>query len=329
MKDQEKIEKTFREKLEDYKVPVAASAWAGIEGAIGQGASTVATSVSTMFYAAAVVLSVVFTTTIISYNTDRDNNKQELALIPDVEETNNPEETQNISFVEEEEETETAKIEEKETITTAAKNSTKSNYVVKEVHKNAKKTESTVKVEKVEESKLFAFASASVSGGYAPLRVSFSHMSSEGTKVLWNFGDKTQSTSNNPTHTFVYPGVYTVTLIVTDSKGNKSTDIKTIEVKEGSSITNISPIITPNGDGFMDEFTFTTKNITEFNLTIYTKAGKEVFESKDINTTWKGLSSNGKKLPEDSYLYLINAKGLDGKEYQLSGQVTLLTRYRQ
>lgn len=325
MKDQEKIEKTFREKLEDYKVPVAASAWAGIEGAIGQGASTVATSVSTMFYAAAVVLSVVFTTTIISYNTDRDNNKQELALIPDTEETNNSEETQNIAVVVEEGETETANSEE----IPATKNTTKSNYVVKEVHKNTKKTESTVKVEKVEENKLFAFASASVSGGYAPLRVNFSHMSSEGTKVLWSFGDKTQSTLNSPTHTFVYPGVYTVTLIVTDSKGNKITDIKTIEVKEGSSITNISPIITPNGDGFMDDFTFTAKNITEFHLTIYTKAGKEVFESKDINTTWRGLSSNGKKLPEDSYLYLINAKGLDGKEYQLSGQVTLLTNYRQ
>jgi gliding motility-associated-like protein len=325
MKDQEKIEKTFREKLEDYKVPVAASAWAGIEGAIGQGASTVATSVSTMFYAAAVVLSVVFTTTIISYNTDRDNTKQEQALIPDVEETNNSEETPNtLVFIEEE--TETLNTEEEKTTATKAK---KSNYVVKEVNKNTTKTESTVKVEKVEENKLFAFASASVSGGYAPLRVNFSHMSSEGTKILWNFGDKTQSTLNNPTHTFVYPGVYTVTLIVTDSKGNKITDIKTIEVKEGSSITNISPIITPNGDGISDEFTFTAKNITDFHLTIYTKAGKEVFESKDINTTWKGLSSNGKKLPEDSYLYLINAKGLDGKEYQLSGQVTLLTRYRQ
>jgi gliding motility-associated-like protein len=328
MKDQEKIEKTFREKLEDYKVPVAASAWAGIEGAIGQGASTVATSVSTMFYAAAVVLSVVFTTAIISYNTDRDNSKQELALIPEAEEINNSEETPNTLVAVEEEETETLNTEEVKTAETQVK---KSNYVVKEVNKNTTKTkiESTIKVEKVEESKLFAFASASVSGGYAPLRVNFSHMSSEGTKILWNFGDKTQSTSNSPTHTFVFPGVYTVTLIVTDSKGNKTTDIKTIEVKEGSSITNISPIITPNGDGISDEFTFTAKNITDFHLTIYTKAGKEVFETTDMKNTWKGLSSNGKKLPEDSYLYLINAKGLDGKEYQLSGQVTLLTRYRQ
>jgi hypothetical protein len=55
MKEEEKIEKTFREKLDDYKVPVAASAWAGIESALGHGASTVVTSVSTMFYAAAVV----------------------------------------------------------------------------------------------------------------------------------------------------------------------------------------------------------------------------------------------------------------------------------
>jgi gliding motility-associated-like protein len=327
MKDQEKIEKTFREKLEDYKVPVAASAWAGIEGAIGQGASTVATSVSTMFYAAAVVLSVVFTTAIISYNTDRDNNKQEIALVVDAEETNNIEETPNTSAVQEEEETETPEV--KESALDNKKNSAKTSYVVKEAPKTTSKTETTVKVEKVEENKLFAFASASVSGGYAPLRVSFSHMSSENTKVLWNFGDKTQSTLNSPTHTFVYPGVYTVTLIVTDKNGNKTTDIKTIEVKEGSSITNISPVITPNGDGISDEFTFTAKNITEFHLTIYTKSGKEVFETKDIKSTWKGLSNTGKKLPDDSYLYLINAKGLDGKEYQLSGQVSLLTRYRQ
>ncbi len=46
----------------------------------------------------------------------------------------------------------------------------------------------------------------------------------------WNFGDKTNSTEQNPTHTFVEPGTYTVTLTVTDNKEGRSANSRTFTV---------------------------------------------------------------------------------------------------
>jgi PKD repeat protein len=57
------------------------------------------------------------------------------------------------------------------------------------------------------------------SGG-AALTVYFADATSDSpTKWLWNFGDGGTSTLQNPTHTYSSPGVYTVLLTVTTSKG--------------------------------------------------------------------------------------------------------------
>lgn len=46
------------------------------------------------------------------------------------------------------------------------------------------------------------------------------------TSRTWSFGDGATSTSNNPTHAYAAPGVYTVTLVATDASGCKDTIIK-------------------------------------------------------------------------------------------------------
>jgi PKD repeat protein/Zn-dependent protease len=63
--------------------------------------------------------------------------------------------------------------------------------------------------------------------GSAPLRVSFFDLS-EGTlplRFLWDFGDGTTSTEQNPTHTFTQNGRYTVKITVTNSYGQDSKTI--------------------------------------------------------------------------------------------------------
>jgi PKD repeat protein len=52
------------------------------------------------------------------------------------------------------------------------------------------------------------------------------------TSFVWNFGDGTIDTSNvnRPTHTYSVAGMYTVTLTVTDSVGNTSSQSQTINV---------------------------------------------------------------------------------------------------
>jgi immune inhibitor A len=53
---------------------------------------------------------------------------------------------------------------------------------------------------------------------------------------LWDFGDSSSSTVENPSHTYNTAGTYTITLVTTDSIGN--------EVTANQVITVSSPIIT-------------------------------------------------------------------------------------
>ena len=57
--------------------------------------------------------------------------------------------------------------------------------------------------------------------GTAPLTIQFNDTSTDTpTSWLWNFGDGTTSTKQNPTHTYTTPGIYTVTLTATNEADN-------------------------------------------------------------------------------------------------------------
>jgi PKD repeat protein len=77
---------------------------------------------------------------------------------------------------------------------------------------------------------------ANVISGASPLAVQFTDLSghyfiSDTTVGItgwnWNFGDGSTSTAQHPTHTYSSPGVYTVSLRVTDSTGATDTETKT------------------------------------------------------------------------------------------------------
>lgn len=59
---------------------------------------------------------------------------------------------------------------------------------------------------------------ASTTGGMPPLTVKFT--GAKELKSHWDFGDGSTSAVPNPTHTFQQPGLYSVTLTVTDADGN-------------------------------------------------------------------------------------------------------------
>ena len=83
---------------------------------------------------------------------------------------------------------------------------------------------------------LTATAAFDVSSGTIPLVVTFSASGSGGVAPYtysWNFGDGGTSTQQNPSHTFQVAGTYSVTVVVTDSKGNSVT--KTVTVTANSS----------------------------------------------------------------------------------------------
>lgn len=90
---------------------------------------------------------------------------------------------------------------------------------------NENESASTTKLIYVREIPLKACFEPSRTSGLAPLTVAFDSKCSAGAVAgyQWQFGDGVESISKSPTHTFEFPGTYTTTLEVTDSKNNVST----------------------------------------------------------------------------------------------------------
>jgi len=71
-----------------------------------------------------------------------------------------------------------------------------------------------------------ALISTQFAAGCIPFRTRFNPGNNDiGTKYLWDFGDGYFSTDANPIHTYMNPGVYTVSLTVTSMISNKSRTI--------------------------------------------------------------------------------------------------------
>ena len=79
--------------------------------------------------------------------------------------------------------------------------------------------------------------------GTAPLTVNFSDQSTGGpTSWAWDFGDGNTSTAQNPSHTYATPGVYTVSLMATNSAGSDTaTQVDYITVSDAPSSLTFTP----------------------------------------------------------------------------------------
>ena len=74
------------------------------------------------------------------------------------------------------------------------------------------------------------YFTATVTGGFTPYN------------YKWDFGDKSTSTDESPVHVYNSSGKFTVSLTVTDDKGNTATDTRTdyITVQSGWNVGNIA-----------------------------------------------------------------------------------------
>jgi PKD repeat protein len=73
----------------------------------------------------------------------------------------------------------------------------------------------------------------SVTSGCVPMHVRFTSPGTEGFITEWSFGDGGSSSLNNPDYIYDLPGIYEVTLTVTDTRGRMSTATAKIEAWSG------------------------------------------------------------------------------------------------
>jgi len=151
-----------------------------------------------------------------------------------------------------------------------------------------------------------------------------------------NFGDGTVvvvdtiSASGNIswTHQYTEPGMYNICIEVIemtedstvcwskemckmlwyqvgDSAGANPCDPDEIEIPNG---------FTPNGDGFNDVFRI-EGNIacTPIDLMVFNRWGQMVYEQKDYNNTWGGISTNGSELANGTYYIVVDFSNVENQ----------------
>ena len=143
-------------------------------------------------------------------------------------------------------------------------------------------------------------ATASVVGGYAPV------------EFLWS--DVLAQT--NATATGLYQDTYAV--VITDSLGCTLTDVVVVDNTVGCFF--IAEAITPNGDGYNDEWIVGgLEDFPSSTVKVFNRWGQELFSSNGYNIRWDGRYNNA-PLPMADYYYVIEfAQDKD----PITGTVTL------
>ncbi len=136
----------------------------------------------------------------------------------------------------------------------------------------------------------------------------------------WNFGDGVVVDSSSVlTHTYLSPGIYDITLVVSDA-------MNCIDSTSQLIITNLTNVFTPNGDGKNDVFAFPNFDTENYSIKfeIYNRWGNLVFNGNDSNSKWDG-TINGKKASEGTYYYIVEiTDNINGTKSSKRGTVTLL-----
>ena len=133
----------------------------------------------------------------------------------------------------------------------------------------------------------------------------------------------------NPKLTLPQVGLYRVTLSATSINGCKDEMSKIIEVKNDFNVF-IPNSFTPNGDGINDYFrpVFSPYGLdaSSYELEIFDRWGAKMFTSNDPNKAWDGTQYNLgiTALKQETYVYKLKFKDLNGKSYFKTGNVTLL-----
>ena len=127
---------------------------------------------------------------------------------------------------------------------------------------------------------------------------------------------------------FVQSGSFTVELLVSFVLAG---DTLTYEMDEPFSITisesklEVPNAFTPNGDGINDVFKVKDgyKSIVSFKAQVFSRWCKKLYEWNDPAGGWDGRSG-GHDMPDGGYYLHIEARGADGRKYQIKKVINLL-----
>ena len=165
----------------------------------------------------------------------------------------------------------------------------------------------------------FSYSPASIS--IIDSVVTFINKSSLSSSFFWNFGDSSFSINENPIHIYKEPGVYNVSIEVTDS--NLCIDsVSQKLVVFYDFILYIPNSFTPNGDNQNDLFGplgVRMEKYTSYEFIIFDRWGSKIFETNNFNDFW-----SGDNLPSGNYAWTIRIIDEVGAIHRRTGSVLLI-----
>ncbi len=146
------------------------------------------------------------------------------------------------------------------------------------------------------------------------LDFSFTSTSTGATSYLWDFGDGTTSTTQNPIHTYATSGMYVVTLTVTSNCGTNNVIQSVNAVGSGISTNNLNSImnIYPNPTHGTVNVSF-AESFDNGNIIIENSLGQVVYSGKINQAKNSVLSFDLRKLSEGIYMIRVSNADVDVK----------------
>lgn len=163
-------------------------------------------------------------------------------------------------------------------------------------------------------------------GGYTPLYEWRFTKNGEASPFLIRYDEDTEFNFNES-------GTFSVELLTSFVQGTDTLSYSmdspfTLTISESK--LEVPNAFSPNDDGVNDIFKVKEgyKSIISFKALIFDRWGKRLYEWTDLAGGWDG-TSGGSKVPDGSYYLNIQARGADGKKYNIKKVITLLRGYTE
>ncbi len=152
-------------------------------------------------------------------------------------------------------------------------------------------------------------------------------LSSGATTGTWDFGDGSSqpySLGSSVNHVYTDTGSYTILLHIENS-GNCVSEYSLNICIEPYLFVAVPNAFTPNGDGLNDRFRAISLYLDEFEIMIFDRYGKKMYQSDNINDGWDGIYKTYYPQPVGVYAWVITYSWYNSPNREImSGNVTLI-----